>query len=98
MKDTSEGKILSLSIYPKISSTIALGATTIGSAGRALDDISEQSKQLRDNAKEKNILEPIPKKTFKYILGGYSHQERWARTQQNFIFKNDKRDERRLIY
>jgi hypothetical protein len=37
---------LFLSLYPKISLTIASGATTIGSAGHAPDDISEQNKQL----------------------------------------------------
>jgi hypothetical protein len=35
----------------------------------------------------KSILEPIPERTFEYNLGGYSHQECWVRTRQNFIFK-----------
>jgi hypothetical protein len=44
---------LSLCLYPKISSTIASGATTIGSTEHAPDDIIEQNKQLREGCKEK---------------------------------------------
>jgi hypothetical protein len=67
----------SLSLYPKISSTIASGATTIRSAGRAPDDIIEQNKQLRERCKGNFLLEPILKTFFDYRLGGYSHRERW---------------------
>jgi hypothetical protein len=42
----------SLSLYPKISSTIASGATTIRSTGRAPNDIIKQNKQLRERCKD----------------------------------------------
>jgi hypothetical protein len=45
---------LSLSLYPeKKPSTIASGATTIGSAGHAADDIIEQNKQIHEGCKGK---------------------------------------------
>jgi hypothetical protein len=47
---------LSLSLYPKKPSTIASGATAIGSARHATDDIITQSKQQHDGCKEKVYL------------------------------------------
>jgi hypothetical protein len=86
IQGTIEGKLVFESI-PKISSTIASGDTTIGSAGRAPDDIIEQNKQLQERCKDFFLLEPILETFFHYSLGGYSHRERWSRTRQNFRFQ-----------
>jgi hypothetical protein len=67
-----------LKSIPEKYSTLASGATTIGSAERAPDDII-----IKKNSKLKvtggyNILEPILEKRifFDYSLGGYYHRER----------------------
>jgi hypothetical protein len=51
IQGTSEGKLIFESI-PKKLSTIASGATTIGSVGRTPDDTIELNKQLREGCKE----------------------------------------------
>jgi hypothetical protein len=64
---TTVKESLSLSLYLKKPSTIASGATTIGSARRAPYDIVEQNKQLCKGCKEKqkSLLDPIPEKNFR---------------------------------
>jgi hypothetical protein len=53
---------------------IASGATTLGSARRAPDEIITKISSY-------SILEPILEKTFNYSLGGYSHREHWSCTR-----------------
>jgi hypothetical protein len=53
---------------------IASGATTIGSARRAPDEIITKISSY-------SILEPILEKTFNYSLGGYFHWEHWSCTR-----------------
>jgi hypothetical protein len=88
----------SLSLYPKKPSTIASGATTIGSAGRAPDDTIEQNKQLHEGFKEKSLLEPILE-TFSTIASGATPIGRYGHTPNEIsVSKNNKEGERKLVY
>jgi hypothetical protein len=72
-------------VYTRKYSTIASGATTIGSAERAPNDIIIKSFDFVTKSRH-NIFEPILEiKNFDYSLGGYSHRERWARTRRCFL-------------
>jgi hypothetical protein len=90
---------LSLSLYPKKKpSTIASGATTIESAGRAPNDTIEQNKQLCEECKEKSLLEPILK-TFLTIASGATTIGSAGRAPDEILVsKNNKEDERKLVY
>jgi hypothetical protein len=55
---------------------MATGATTIGSAERAPDEISNKTMASESMIMENTIFEPILEtKKFDYSLGGYSHRE-----------------------
>jgi hypothetical protein len=72
-------------VYTQKYSTIASGATTIGSTERAPDNIIIKYFEL-EIISGHNIFEPIlEKEFFDYSLGGYSHRERWACTWRCFI-------------
>jgi hypothetical protein len=53
-----------------------LGATPIGSAGRAPDEIEKEEER-----EEKTVFLSLYSKIFDYSLGGYSHEEHWSCTQ-----------------
>jgi hypothetical protein len=64
---------------------IDLGATPIGSTGRAPNEVLKRRKRNSDlffkKMMNKAILLSLYSKKFDYSLGGYSHSERWSRTQ-----------------
>jgi hypothetical protein len=75
-----------------------LGATTIGSARRAPDDIIEQNNQLREGCKEKSLLEPILE-TFLTIASGATPIGSAGRAPDEIsVSKNNKEGERKLVY
>jgi hypothetical protein len=57
---------------------IASGATPIGSAGRAPDEIKASRRSLKE---EKAISLSLYSKNFDYSLRGYSHREHWSCTR-----------------
>jgi hypothetical protein len=88
---------LSLSLYPKISSTIASGATTIGSTGRAPDNIIEQNKQLRERCKDFFYLS-LYSKHFSTIASGATPIRSASRAPGEISdSKNNKEGERKLV-
>jgi hypothetical protein len=89
---------LSLILYPKKSLTIASGATTIGSTGRAPDDIIEQNKQLRERCKDFFYLS-LYSKHFLTIASGATTIGSAGRAPDKFFdSKNNKEGERKLVY
>jgi hypothetical protein len=81
-KSDANNKWISFGVYTQKYSTIASGATIIGSAERAPDDIIIKCFE-REVTVRHNIFERILKKEFSdYSLGGYFHRERWARTRR----------------
>jgi hypothetical protein len=81
---TKVSKGVSIGFYTRKYSIIASGATTIGSAERAPDDIIIKNSKLKVTGGY-NILEPILEKIenfFDYSLGGYYHREHWSRTRR----------------
>jgi hypothetical protein len=88
---------LSLSLYPKIPSTIASGATTTRSAGRAPDDINEQNKQLQERCKEKVYLS-LYSKHFSTIASGATTIGSAGRTPDEIsVSRNNKEGERKFV-
>jgi hypothetical protein len=73
-KEISGGKLI-LWVYTQKYSTVASGATTIGSAERAPDDIIESSYDLMTWKKAQCLWAYTRNKIFfDYTLGGYSHR------------------------
>jgi hypothetical protein len=89
---------LSLSLYLKISLTIASGATTIGSAGRAPDDIIEQNKQLREKCKEKVYLSLYSKHFLTIASGATPIGSAGRAPDEILVSKENKKGERKLVY
>jgi hypothetical protein len=88
----------SLSLYPKISSIIASGATTIGSAGRAPDDIIEQNKQLRERCKDFFLHLSLYSKHFSTIASGATTIGSAGRAPDEISdSKNNKEGERNFV-
>jgi hypothetical protein len=73
--------------YPNIDS----GATPMGSAGRAPDRKSISRERIRQEGKKKTIGAYDRLQVPDHSLGGYSHRERWSRTQWRFTSRNEER-------
>jgi hypothetical protein len=71
-----------------------LGATTIGSASRAPDEMNTRIMKL--GRQEDSIFEPIVKKTFDYSLGVYYHREHWSCTRWRWETSITDRNNHRL--
>jgi hypothetical protein len=85
-KEIKEEKLIPW-VYTWKYSTIASGATTIGSAEHAPDDIIIAKLWFDEMKSRHNVFERILEISFfNYSLGGYSHQERWARTRWCFLW------------
>jgi hypothetical protein len=68
--------------YTRIHSTIASGATTIGSAQHAPNEVIAKLFRVEVWGWSTLYLSLYSKKVlFDYSFGGYSHRERWARTR-----------------
>jgi hypothetical protein len=77
---------------------MASGATTIGSAGRAPDEIITQIKRLCEACKEKVYLSLYSKK-LSTIASGAAPIGSAGRTPDKIsVFKKNKESERRLVY
>jgi hypothetical protein len=85
-KTISPRKYLRLWLFPRKPS-IASGATSIESVDHIPDEKKRKEKKFFcriwrcEESKEQIFLSLYSKKFFDYSLGGYSHRERWSRTQ-----------------
>jgi hypothetical protein len=95
-KSDANSKGVSFGVYTRKYSTIASGATTIGSAERALDDFIELCYDPMTWKMAHCIWAYTRNKFFDYSLGGYSHRKRWARTRRCFITNNGGKGAKRL--
>jgi hypothetical protein len=87
----------SLSLYPKISSPIASGATTIGSAGCAPNDIIEQNKELREKCKDFFYLSLYSKHFSTIALGATTIGSAGRAPDEILDSKNKKEGERKFV-
>jgi hypothetical protein len=88
----------SVSLYLKKLLTIASGATTIGSAGRAPDKIITQNKATMRSMQGKSLLEPILEKLSTIASGATPIGSAGRAPDEISVCKKNKESERRLVY
>jgi hypothetical protein len=92
---SGEGEII-LWVYTRKYSAIASGATPIGTAEHAPNDIIELRYDFMTWRKAYCLWAYTQNKFFDYSLRGYSHRECWAHTRRCFMMNNGGKDAKRL--
>jgi hypothetical protein len=87
-----------MSLYLNLFLTIALGATTIGSAERAPNKIIMPNKATMRRMQGKSLLEPILKKLSTIASGATPIGSAGRAPNEILVFKNNQEGEIRLVY